>query len=346
MLYFANDYCRTAHPDVLRRLLDTSDDRLAGYGEDVICASAARKIREAAGAPDADVFFISGGTQTNQLCIDSLLQSYEGAVCADTGHINVHEAGAIEYTSHGIIALPGENGLLDPGTLEEYMQGFEADESRDHMIQPRLVYLSHPTELGTLYSLSALERMREVCDRHGLLLYIDGARLGYALACPGNDVTLQDLSRLCDAFYIGGTKCGTMTGEALVFPKGAPRHFITLQKQHGAMLAKGWINGLQFDALFEGGAYVRICEKAIRQADRLRAALKERGFDFFVENPTNQVFVLLTAGEADILSKKIVFTRWSEPAPGMIAVRFCTSWATEDEEIEGLVSALDEIRRK
>ena len=346
MLYFANDYCRTAHPEVMRRLLETSGDRLAGYGEDAVCASAARKIREAAKASEADVYFISGGTQTNQLCIDSLLQSYEGAVCASTGHINVHEAGAIEYTSHGIIALPGENGLLDPYTLDEYMLGFEADESRDHMIQPRLVYLSHPTEYGTLYTLPSLERMREVCDRHGLLLYIDGARLGYALACPSNDVTLPDLSRLCDAYYIGGTKCGAMTGEALVFPKGAPRHFITLQKQHGAMLAKGWINGAQFDALFTDGLYVRICENAIKLADRLRDALKERGFDFFVENPTNQVFVLLTAAEAEKLSEKIVFARWSEPAPGMVAVRFCTSWATEDDEIDGLISALDEIRRK
>ena len=340
-LNFASDYTLGAQKDVLKALIENNDTPCAGYGTDEVCEEARALIRKAATCPDAAIHFISGGTQANLTVIGALLRSYEAAVAVETGHIHGHEAGAVELTGHKVLTLPGERGKLRPETLEAFLNGFFADENRDHMALPRLLYLSQPTEYGTLYSLARLEAFREICDRFGLLLYVDGARLAYALASEENDVGLSDLSRLCDAYYIGGTKCGALFGEAVVLPRPeiAP-HFFTIVKQRGALLAKGMVLGAQFRALFTDGLYGRIGVPAIGAAKKIKAALKEKGYPLFLETPTNQIFVLFTNERYAALREKVALGFWERPDESHTVARIATSWATTDEDVEKLVSVL------
>ena len=337
MLSFENDYNAGAHPLVLKALMDTNLIKEPGYGNDDFCRSAAEKIRAACACPEAEVYFISGGTQTNQVVISSLLRSYGGVLSAVSGHVNGHEAGAIEYSGHKVLTLPQHQGKIDPAELEAWIKSFYADESHEHMVFPGMVYLSHPTEYGTLYSNAELERLSQVCRRYDLPLFLDGARLGYGLMSRETDLRLEDIARLCDVFYIGGTKVGALCGEALVFThKNAPEHFPTLIKQRGAMLAKGRLLGVQFDALFTDGLYFAIGRHAIEKAERLKEMFRQRGYAFYLDSPTNQQFIVLRNEKAEELRQYVRFTVWEKPDDKHTVARFCTSWATTDEELDQL----------
>ena len=285
MLYFENDYCEGAHPAILQKLIDTNFDKVPGYGTDPYCASAKEKIRAACSAPEADVFFISGGTQTNAIVIASMLNRWQGVLAAATGHIAGHEAGAIEYTGHKVISLPAHEGKVSAGDVENWCATFYADANHDHMVFPGMVYISHPSEYGTLYTKRELEELHAVCARYHMPLFMDGARLGYALTSEGTDVTLADIAALTDVFYIGGTKVGALCGEAVVFPHGAPAHFMTMVKQQGALLAKGRLMGIQFDVLFTDDLYTRISRNAIDTANALKKGLADKGYQFFMDSP-------------------------------------------------------------
>ena len=340
MLYFENDYCEGAHSAILQRLLETNMEKLPGYGTDPYCASAREKIRHATGCPDADVYFLVGGTQTNVTVIRSMLKPYEGVLAASCGHISVHEAGAVEASGHKVLELPHREGRLSAGCLREYLEAFYKDESHEHMVFPGMVYLSHPTEYGTLYSRKELAEISELCKTYRLPLFLDGARLCYGLAVESSDVTLNDLARLTTVFYIGGTKAGALCGEAVVFPERAPAHFMTMVKQQGALLAKGRLTGIQFDTLFTGGLYLKISRHAIRAADRLREALRERGCRFYVDAPANQIFIILKNEIMEQLRKEVVFSIWAPYDSGHTIVRFVTSWGTRMEDIEQLICLL------
>lgn len=337
MLSFENDYNAGAHPLVLKALMDTNLIKEPGYGNDDFCRSAVEKIRAACACPEAEVYFISGGTQTNQVVISSLLRSYEGVLSAVSGHVNGHEAGAIEYSGHKVLTLPQHQGKIDPAELEAWIKSFYADESHEHMVFPGMVYISHPTEYGTLYSKAELENLSQVCRRYALPLFLDGARLGYGLMSRETDLRLEDIARLCDVFYIGGTKVGALCGEALVFThKNAPEHFPTLIKQRGAMLAKGRLLGVQFDALFTDGLYFAIGSHAIEKAERLKEMFRQRGYAFYLDSPTNQQFIVLRNEKAEELRQYVRFTVWEKPDDKHTVARFCTSWATTDEELDQL----------
>ncbi len=341
MLSFESDYTEGAHKSILRRLIETNYEQLPGYGNDKYCDSAKEKIREAAGCPDADVFLLAGGTQTNMIVIDTVLAAYEGVLCAETGHIHGHEAGAVEYTGHKVLTLPQCDGKLNAADAERYLQTFFADENRDHMVQPAMVYISHPTEYGTLYTLDELKELRAVCDRFGQKLFLDGARLGYGLMSGGTDVTLRDIAALCDVFYIGGTKVGALCGEAVVFPRGnAPAHFFTSIKQHGALLAKGRLLGVQFDTLFTDGLYFEIAKNAIDKADRMREAFRQKGYTFHIETTTNQIFVVLDNEKMRALREHVRFGFWEKYDDTHTVVRFASSWATTDEQVDRLIALL------
>ena len=306
MLYFENDYCEGAHEAVLKRLIETNMEKLPGYGTDKYCESAKEKIRKACGCPEADVYFLVGGTQTNEVVISSLLKRYEGVLAAATGHISLHEAGAIEYTGHKVLALPHREGKISAGAAAEYLETFYQDESHEHMVFPGMVYVSHPTEYGTLYQKSEREGIGEVCRKYGLPLYLDGARLGYGLMSRENELSLPDIARICDVFYIGGTKVGALCGEAVVFPRdNAPKHFMTTVKQHGALLAKGRLLGVQFDALFTDGLYWELSRHAIEMAEQLKKILRETGCTFYLESPTNQQFILLEDSRLEELEQHV-----------------------------------------
>ncbi len=344
MLSFECDYNVGAHPQILQRLVDTNFVRQSGYGADEYTASAKEKIRAACADMSADVYFLAGGTQTNQVVIDTCLSPVEGVISADTGHINAHEAGAIEFTGHKVIALPHDCGKLQAQVVEAYLENVFSDENLDHTVRPGMVYISHPTEYGTLYSKAELSALADVCRRYKIKLYMDGARLGYALESAGTDVTLPDIAELCDAFYIGGTKVGALCGEAVVFPRGgAPRYFFTSVKQHGALLAKGRLIGVQFDTLFEDGLYYEISRNAIRMADKMRDVLKSAGYRFHIETVTNQIFVILTPDEYEKLSRKIKFSFWERLADGGIVVRFASSWATTEEDVAAFEKCICEM---
>jgi len=340
MISFESDYNNGAHPAVLQHLLETNTEQTLTYGFDCYSEQAKAKIREACNAPDADVFLLVGGTQTNTTVIDGMLRSYEAVVCCETGHIGVHESGAIERSGHKVITLPSHLGKLDSKDLEQFMQEFETDESRDHVAQPGMVYISFPTELGTIYTTEEIAAIESVCHRHQLKFFIDGARLGYGLAASKTAgqtaaVTLPWLACHCDAFYIGGTKVGALCGEAVVFPRhGAPRQFFSIIKQHGALLAKGRLAGVQFDALFTDQLYLRIAEHAIAMAHQLKALLQQKGYPFYIDSPTNQQFVVLPNEEVSRLESQVQFTHWGPYDDKHTICRFVTSWATTEADLQ------------
>ena len=340
MLSFGNDYSYGACPEILDRLARTNDTAFPGYGSDAACEDAKRRIREACETPDADVWFLVGGTQTNQIVIDTMLAPYEGVVTVDSGHPNVHEAGAIESTGHKVITLPHHAGKLDAAELDDYCATFYADDNHEHMVFPGLVYISHPTEYGTIYGKAELEVIAETAHRHGMPLFVDGARLGYGLTAAGTDVTLPDLARIADVFYIGGTKVGALFGEAVVFPHGAPAHFMTMVKQQGALLAKGRLMGIQFDVLFTDDLYTRISRNAIETANTLKKGLAAKGYRFFMDSPTNQLFVVLENTQLAALEGKAKFGFWEKFDDSHTVVRIATSWATKMEEIEQLIALM------
>jgi threonine aldolase len=324
----------------MEALMRTNMEQLPGYGSDPYCERAKEKIRKACGTENAEVFFISGGTQTNMTVITSILRSYQGVVAAQTGHISVHEAGAIEAGGHKVITLPHHEGKISAGDLKDLLDRFYGDETYDHMVFPGMVYISHPTEYGTLYTLRELKEISEVCRENHLPLYMDGARLGYGLASLQTDVSLKDVAELCDVFYIGGTKVGALCGEAVVFSgMKAPDHFFTTVKQRGALLAKGRVLGVQFDALFTDDLYMKISRHAILMAEKLKDALREAGIPFFKDSPTNQQFVILENDMMEKLSSKVSFSFWEKYDETHTVVRFATSWATTEEQIDQLRAA-------
>lgn len=338
---FSSDYMEGAHPAIMQRLVETNMEQSDGYGSDEYSEAAREKIRIACNAPGADIFFLAGGTQTNAVMIDSILRPYQGVIAADAGHISVHEAGAIEFGGHKVITLPQENGKISAQGIEDIIESYNNDLSREHMVMPGMVYISQPTELGALYSLFELKEISEVCKRNKIVLYLDGARLAYALACPENDVTLPDIAALCDAFYIGGTKCGALFGEAVVIPEhDMIPHLFTMIKQHGALLAKGRIAGIQFDTLFTDGLYMRIGLTAIELSDRIRKALNEKGYEFAFSSPTNQIFILLDKAREKELSGKVEMGFWENADKGHVIMRIATSWATQPEDVDRLIELL------
>ena len=344
MVSFSSDYTQGAHEKVLARLIETNMEFLAGYGEDKYCASAKEKIKAACGAPDAEVYFLVGGTQSNQMVISSLLRSYEGVISVSSGHVNTHEAGAIEHAGHKVLALDGYDGKLAAESVRRYITDFYADANHEAAVFPGMVYVSHPTEYGTLYTKAELESLSAVCREFGIPLFLDGARLGYGLMSNGTDVTLSDIARLCDVFYIGGTKVGALCGEALVFTrKNMPAHFPAVVKQKGALLAKGRLLGVQFDALFTDGLYFEISRNAIEKADKIRAIFKARGYKFLIETVTNQVFIVLENSMMQELAKHVTFGFWEKVDEAHTAVRFASSWATTDADIAELEAALDKV---
>jgi threonine aldolase len=340
MISFESDYNNGCHEAILRRLMETNGEQATGYGLDDYCTAAKAKIRAACGCPEADVFFLVGGTQTNATVIDAMLQSYQGVLTVDTGHINVHESGAIESSGHKVLTLPSHDGRMEAGELEQWLHDFFADPTYDHMVFPGMVYITFATERGTIYTLEQLRAISEVCHRYELPLFIDGARLGYGLMAQGCDVTLEHLADLCDVFYLGGTKCGAYCGEAVVFPHhNAPAHFFTIVKQHGALMAKGRLLGIQFDVLMEDGLYFKIARHAVEQAMRLRDAFVEKGYQMYADSPTNQQFVLLDKETIERLEKDFVFEQWY-PVGDMMNCRFVTSWATPPSDVDALIAAL------
>lgn len=340
MISFESDYNNGCHEAILNRLSATNNERATGYGLDDFCNAARDKVRQACGAPDADVFFLVGGTQTNATVIDAMLSGYQGVLSVETGHINVHESGAIEFGGHKVLALPNHDGKMDADELRRWLEAFYADIAYEHMVFPGMVYITFSTEMGTIYSRDELQAISDVCKQYKLPLFIDGARLGYGLMAEGCDVTIQQLAALCDVFYIGGTKCGALCGEAVVFPHGnAPAHFFTIVKQHGALLAKGRLLGIQFDVLMEDGLYFKIARHAVEQAMRLRDAFVAKGYDMYSNSPTNQQFVLLDKETIARLEKDFVFEQWF-PVGDKMNCRFVTSWATRPEDVDALIEAL------
>ena len=344
MIYFNNDYSEGCHEKVMERLLATNMVQTPGYGEDAYCAAAAAKIRKKCGREDVAVHFLVGGTQTNMTVIDAALRPHQGALGADTAHINVHETGAVEATGHKVLWVPHHDGKITALQVEDTVREHYASTSFEHTVQPKLVYISNPTELGTLYTRVELESLSAVCRARGLYLFVDGARLGYGLAARGNDVTMEDLANLCDVFYIGGTKVGALFGEAVVITNPALQEdFRYLIKQHGGMLAKGRLLGVQFDALMEDDLYEKIAAHANRLADKLRHCLKELGVPFLVENTTNQLFPILPDGVLDALAEDFAFSEQERVDETHRAVRFCTSWATKEESVDALCIRLRQL---
>lgn len=338
MLSFECDYSEGAHEKILERLLETNMEQLPGYGSDRYCEQAKEKIKEACCCPEAQIFFLLGGTQTNEVVIDSMLRSYEGVVAAKTGHVSVHEAGAIEYGGHKVLTLLEHQGKIDPGELEQLLKEFWSDENHEHMVFPGMVYISHPTEYGTLYSEEELKRLSGICRKYEIPLYMDGARLGYGLMSSETDLTLPKIAKYCDVFYIGGTKAGALCGEAVVFTKNnMPAHFLTIVKQHGALLAKGRVLGIQFDTLFTEDLYFKISRRAIELAEYMKEGFRKKGVRFYLESPTNQQFVILENSMMEELQKKVAFSFWEKLDEQHTVVRFATSWATKKENIDRLL---------
>lgn len=341
MFYFDSDYMVGAHPEVMERLNATNMLHTVGYQRDQFCDEAREKILEACGLDEGKVLFFVGGTQTNATVIDALLHRHEGVVAADSAHINVHEAGAIEASGHKVLTLPGKDGKIAADDLDEMIETFYKDESYSHMVAPGMVYISFPTELGTLYMLDELKAISKVCGKYNIPLYVDGARLAYGLEAPGNDVTLRDLAMIADYFYIGGTKCGALMGEALV-SRHVDRvpYLYTLIKQHGGMLAKGRLLGVQFLTLFSENLYSRIGQHAITMAMRLKEGMKRKGIEFMIDSPTNQQFFILPNTTIERLREIASFEYWGAPGEVKSAVRFVTDWSTTPEGVDAVINAI------
>ncbi len=337
MIRFECDYLEGAHPEILKKLTETNMEQSIGYGCDEHCENAAKLIKKACNAPDSDVHFLVGGTQTNTTVICAALRPHQGVISASTGHINVHESGAIEATGHKVLALPCTDGKLTAESVEDCFNSHANDLNREHMVQPAMVYISYPTECGTLYTKSELEAIYSVCRKSGMLLYIDGARMGYGLAAEGCDLTLPDITANCDVFYIGGTKVGALFGEALVINntnlKKDFRYFI---KQKGGLLAKGRLLGIQFETLFENGLYFEISKHAINCAKRIYEIFASCGYEFLSDSRTNQQFPVIPDNELEIIAKDFTYDYWCCMGDGKSAVRFCSSWATTKENLDAL----------
>lgn len=341
MILFQCDYNEGAHPKIMERLMATNMEQTVGYGEDEYCAQAAAKIRKACGNENLAVHFLVGGTQTNMTVIDAALRSHQGVLCAGSGHINVHETGAVESCGHKVLGLPGTDGKITAAQVEAAYLAHVNDSSFEHMVQPKMVYISNPTELGTVYSKQELTELSSVCHKYDLYLFMDGARLGYGLASAENDMTLADIASLCDVFYIGGTKVGALFGEAVVINNAELAvDFRYFMKQKGGMLAKGRLLGLQFDTLFTDHLYEEVSAHAIAMADKLRAAFEKKGYPYLVENGTNQIFPIIPDADLEILGKKFGYCYQERVDGDHSAVRFCTSWATSEENVNALVAAI------
>ena len=343
MVSFESDYITGAHPEVIGKLAETNLEALPGYGSDPYCESAKGKIRDLIGIPDAEIFFLAGGTQTNAVVISTMLADHEGVIAAKTGHVSTHEAGAIEYTGHEVLELPQADGKISPEILERYLSDYYADDNHEHMTFPGMVYLSHPTESGTLYSRAELEQISAICREYGMRLYLDGARLSYGLMSRETDLSLSEIARLCDVFYIGGTKAGALCGEAVVFTKrNMPAHFLTSVKKRGALLAKGRLLGVQFDALFTNDLYFRIGRHAIDMAGKMKEVFVSHGIPFHIQSPTNQQFVILENGQMERIGKKIAFSFWEKKDETHTVVRFATGWSTTENDLAALDEALND----
>lgn len=353
-MHFDSDYMNLCHPLILKRMAEVSQQSFSGYGNDSLSQSTQEQICRLCQCPEAKIFFLAGGTQTNMVVIDALLRSFEGVLAADCAHIAIHESGAIEFTGHKVLPLNHNNGKITARQIDDYVTSYYNDPNWEHIVEPGMVYITHPTEYGTLYSLNELEEISKVCHRHNIPLYLDGARLGYGLAALNTDVTLPDIARLCDAFYIGGTKCGAIYGEAVVFsnPQKANRFFSHI-KRHGALLAKGWGASLQFDTLMrhfddpsryanqtKDTLYFHICRHAINQAMRIREALLRKGYTLFLDSPTNQQFINVSLQKAEELGSHITYGQWEPPKDNRITIRLATSWATKTEDVDQLINLL------
>lgn len=341
MLHFDTDYMRGAHPEVMRRLVETNLIQTPGYGSDEFTARATQKVLQACGLTEGKVLFLAGGTQTNATVIDSIVEREQGVLAVETAHINVHEAGAVEAHGHKVLTLPSHNGKMDADELQRWLDDFYRDDTHEHMVAPGAVYITHPTEVGTLYTLSELEAIHAVCRKAGIKLYLDGARLGYGLSAEGTDVTLTDIARLCDVFYIGGTKVGALFGEAVVVCNPTLfRNALTLIKRHGALLAKGRLISLQFETLFTDDLYLRLARSAVQRAMQLKKVVLEAGFELFMDSPTNQQFFVLPNTVIDRLSGSVTFELWGPRGETQTPVRFVTDWATSEHDIETFAQIL------
>ena len=341
MILFNSDYTEGAHPRILERLMETNLEQTTGYGEDAYCEAAREAIRKVCDAPEADVHFLVGGTQANFTVISSALKPYQGVLCADTGHINVHETGAVEACGHKVLALPGKDGKITAEQIRNAHDLHWSDESHEHIAQPKMVYISHPTELGTLYTKGELEEIGRVCRECGLYLFLDGARLGYGLMATGTDVTIADIAKICDVFYIGGTKVGAFFGEAVVImnPQLKP-DFRYCIKQKGGMLAKGRLLGIQFLELFRDGLYFEIAKHAIDMAMILKEGLKEKGYSFFMDSVTNQQFIMIEDEKLEKIREKYGVTYQQRYDETHSVIRLCTSWATTEENVRAFLADL------
>ncbi len=336
MVFFESDYIAGAHPAIIKRLTETNMESLPGYGTDHYCESAKKKICDAIGM-DVDVEFLAGGTQANEVVISTMLADHQGVIAAETGHVSVHEAGAIEYTGHKVLTLPESCGKIDADDLSGYLSDFFADANHEHMVFPGMVYISFPTEYGTLYTKKELEAISKVCHEYDIPLFIDGARLGYGLMSAENDVTLEDIANLCDVFYIGGTKVGALCGEAVVFTNdNRPKHFTTSVKRRGALLAKGRLVGIQFDTLFTDDLYFKISRHAIEMADELKEIFRSHGINTCIDSPTNQQFVVLENDKMKQLEEEVAVSFWEKKDEDHTMVRFATSWSTTKEDLIAL----------
>lgn len=344
MIRLECDYTQGATPEIIERLVETNLEMTPGYGEDRYCMSAAEKIKAEINMPSADVHFLVGGTQTNMLFISSVLRPHQGVMCAVTGHINAHETGAVEATGHKVLVLPSDDGTLSADAVREALDAHYADISHEHIVQPGMVYVSFPTENGTLYSKAQLTALSELCRERGIPLYLDGARLGYGLMCEENDLTIADIASLCDAFYIGGTKVGALFGEALVITNDKyKKDFRYIEKQKGAMLAKGRLLGLQFDTLFTDGLYYKISSHAVSLAKKIRSAFEEKNIPLYFDSPTNQQFPILTDEQMAFLGEEFAYCYWCKYGDRHV-VRFCTSWATKEEDVDKLIQKIKQMK--
>ncbi len=341
MYRFNNDYSQIAHPAVMKALSDTEGKSYGGYGIDPCCKKAAKMIKDRLNAKNSDVHFLVGGTQTNFIAIDAALRPYEEVICADSGHINAHEAGAVERCGHKIVTIPNSDGKISASAVAKIAQDYKESVIPEHVTVPRMVYISFPTEYGTIYTKKELSDLYKVCKKYKMYLFVDGARLAYGLGAEKNDVKFEDFAKLCDLFYLGGTKCGAMFGEALVINNDDIKpYFRNMLKQNGAMLAKGWLLGTQFSALMKDDLYFKLGQDAVKQADRLKKAFARKGIKEYIKSPTNQIFVVIDKALEAKLSKDFVFEFEGKYDSKHDIVRFCTSWYTKDEEIDALIKAL------